>query len=221
MVCQNLICTLFKIDRRAEFGFIRQLMIMKQIVTLVLLGLALVCATPVRHEQVWTAEGGLTNPGDVGQQYLNFSTSTPLPEAQKAFTLGLALQYAFWYDISRDYFDAALALDPNFAMAASMNAMSWIQPLWGYEYPERAVPLLHSIDAMNTVRVTDREWMWINASRALWLSEGPTMYRVGLWRDAMQKVVDAYPEVSSWKTGTVKYGIIIWHVCWSFRMGLE
>mmetsp|Transcript_19448 Transcript_19448/g.54646 ORF Transcript_19448/g.54646 Transcript_19448/m.54646 type:complete len:513 (+) Transcript_19448:1-1539(+) len=137
---------------------------------------------------------GLLGVGDVGQGYISFNTSSPSREAQHLFTTGLALHYGFWYDLSAVYLEAALETDSNFAMAACMQSMAYFHGLWGYEYPEQALPALNRISSMNTSQVTDREWMYINATRILWLSDGSTMERVALWRDAMGRIVEAYPD---------------------------
>ncbi|CAF0988589.1 unnamed protein product [Adineta ricciae] len=104
----------------------------------------------------------------LGQQYIQFPTSTNNSLAQKYFILGLAHLHSFGYQYAIEQFEKAINLDSKFAMAYVFLSLSYIQPVWleedsngGWKQVER---MNSNIDFANLAR---KEQLYVQAIRKL------------------------------------------------------
>lgn len=118
------------------------------------------------------------------------------PAAQAAFLRGLAWLHSFGYEDAIDAFQEAQRADPSFAMAYWGEALSFDQPLWFMESPEKGRAVLRRLGATPADRraktKTPREQGYLGAVEALY-SEGDTRSRHLKYSDAMAKLAAAHP----------------------------
>lgn len=119
------------------------------------------------------------------------------PAAQADFVRGVAWLHSFGYEEAIDAFRAAQKKDPAFALAYWGEAMSFNQPLWDGEEPEKARLALNRLGATPPARVararTARERMYIEAVDALY-GVGDQRSRYRAYADRMAALVQAYPK---------------------------
>lgn len=131
--------------------------------------------------------------GDLGS--LSFPVTGAEP-AHEAFRRGVAWLHNFGYEDAIDAFRAAQAADPGFAMAYWGEAMSFSQPLWYFEEPEKGRAALAKLGPSPEARVakgkTPREQGYLRAVEALW-GPGDKAARLVAFRDAMAAVATTYP----------------------------
>jgi hypothetical protein len=140
---------------------------------------------------ILTACTTLAGRGFVGQLRLGRIAfpNSGAPEAQNDFLRGVAALHSFWYDEAVEAFQAALAADPDFAMAWWGIAMTCHRPFLPGSDDARgreALARIRNVDAL-----TPRERGFIEALRVL-LAGGPTSpsdYAV-----AMRKLHREYPD---------------------------
>lgn len=113
------------------------------------------------------------------------------PKAQADFLRGVAWLHSFGYEDAIDAFRAAQKIDPNFALAYWGEALSFSQPLWFYEEPEKGRAALAKLGATPEARLakapTAREKDFLTAVEALW-GVGDTGARAAAYAGAMAKV---------------------------------
>jgi tetratricopeptide (TPR) repeat protein len=100
------------------------------------------------------------------------------------------------YEDAIDAFRAAQKLDPNFAMAYWGEAMSFSQPLWFFEEPDKGRAALEKLGATAAARMakakTLREQGFMRAVEALFAA-GATSARAAAHAQAMAKVAADHP----------------------------
>jgi tetratricopeptide (TPR) repeat protein len=118
------------------------------------------------------------------------------PAAQADFLRGVAWLHSFGYEDAIEAFRAAQKADPDFALAYWGEAMSYSQPLWFFEEPEKGRAVLARLGATPEARVargrTERERGYLRAVEALW-GAGDRLQRLAAYRDAMAAVSAANP----------------------------
>ena len=104
----------------------------------------------------------------LGQQYIQFSTSTNNSLAQEYFILGLAYLQNFGYSSAFNQFQKAYTIDPEFAMAYAFSSLINSKPIWLTESPEegwKQVELMNS--KIHFENLTPREQLYVVAVRKL------------------------------------------------------
>ena len=101
-----------------------------------------------------------------GQQYIHFSTSTNNSLAQEHFILGLAYLHSFSYSLALEQFIQAYNLDSQFAMAYVFSSLTYSEPVWLIENPEKS---WQQVKLMNLKihfdKLTQREQLYVTAVR--------------------------------------------------------
>lgn len=127
---------------------------------------------------------------------ISFPTSGS-PAAQAEFIRGLAWLHSFGYEDAIDRFRAAQKIDPNFVMAYWGEAMSFNQPLWFGEEPDKGRAALLKLGPTTAARAarakTPREQMYLAAVEALW-GPGNKAARDKAHSDAMAALVAKFPQ---------------------------
>ncbi len=117
------------------------------------------------------------------------------PAAQADFLRGVAWLHSFGYEDAIEAFRAAQRTDPAFALAYWGEAMSYSQPLWFFEEPDKGRAALARLGATPEARVargaTDRERGYLRAVEALW-GAGDRLTRLAAYREAMAAVSRAF-----------------------------
>jgi tetratricopeptide (TPR) repeat protein len=117
--------------------------------------------------------------------------------AQADFIRGVAWLHSFGYEDAIDAFRAAQKKDPGFALAYWGEAMSFNQPLWFFEEPERGRQALNKLGPTREARAakaaTPRERMYLEAVEALW-GNATKPVRDKAYADAMAALVAAHPQ---------------------------
>jgi tetratricopeptide (TPR) repeat protein len=111
--------------------------------------------------------------------------------AQPHFLRGVAALHSFWYEEALDAFQAALRLDPDFAMAWWGVAMTYHRPFLPGSDDEAGRRALAQI--RDTSTLTARERAYIEALRA-WFAEGTPAERARSYATAMTNVHRTYPD---------------------------
>lgn len=119
------------------------------------------------------------------------------PAAQQAFLRGVAWLHSFGYEDAMDAFREAQKVDPSFALAYWGEALSFDQPLWYMEEPDKGRAVLRKLGATPAERrakaKTAREQGYLAAVEALY-SEGDTRSRHLKYSQAMGTLAAAHPE---------------------------
>lgn len=127
---------------------------------------------------------------------ITFSTSGA-PAAQADFLRGVAWLHSFGYEDAIAAFREAQRKDPGFAMAYWGEAMSYNQPLWDGEEPEKGRQALLRLGATPQARAvkarTTREQMYLAAVDALY-GPGAQPHRYQVYSDLMGRIVAAHPD---------------------------
>jgi tetratricopeptide (TPR) repeat protein len=96
--------------------------------------------------------------GDLGT--VVFPTSAKSEEAHSHFLRGVAALHSFWYEVALEEFQAASALEPEFAMAYWGEAMTHNHPIWGDPQETEAARLaLARMPASSPMTEDERAWM--------------------------------------------------------------
>lgn len=120
---------------------------------------------------------------------MEFPTSG-LPAAQPHFIRGVAALHSFWYEEALESFQAALRIDPDFAMAWWGVAMTHHRPFIPGSDDAAGRRALANI--RETPALTARERAYIGALRA-WYGDGAPAARAQAYAVAMREVQRAYP----------------------------
>ena len=131
----------------------------------------------------------------------DFETSGA-PEAQDAFTRGLLMLHSFEYVDARAAFQEALAIDPDFAMAAWGEAMTHNHPIWMRQDREAALKALQTVgntpEAQLAAAPTAREKAYLRTLHVLFGvgSDDPMSKeaRDDAYAEAMADLAAQYPE---------------------------
>ncbi len=106
-----------------------------------------------------------------GLGVIDFPTSGA-PAAQDDFRRGVAWLHSFGYEEAIEAFQAAQAKDPDFALAYWGESLSFSQPLWFQEEPDKGRAALAKLaptpEARAAKAATDREKGFLRAVEALW-----------------------------------------------------
>ncbi|MBL9212131.1 MAG: tetratricopeptide repeat protein [Opitutaceae bacterium] len=121
---------------------------------------------------------------------VEFPTSG-LPAAQPHFLRGVAALHSFWYAEALESFEAALRLDPGFAMAWWGVAMTYRRPFVPGTDLEAGRRALANI--RETMTLTARERAYIDALRA-WFAGATPAERAQAHAVAMRDLHRAYPD---------------------------
>ena len=139
----------------------------------------------------------LSTPG--GAQELgsvNFPTSGSA-EAQPHFEAGLLLLHNFEYEDAATRFRRAREIDPDFAMAYWGEAQTYNHPIWMEQDRDAALAVLARYAPTPRERLarvpTQRERDWLETVEVLY-GEGSKEERDFLYRDAMRRLAEEYPE---------------------------
>ncbi len=119
------------------------------------------------------------------------------PEAQDMFVRGLLLLHSFEYDDSREAFQAAQEIDPDFAMAYWGEAHTHNHPIWQQQDRDAARAALAKLGATPAARYakagTERELDYLRALDVLY-GDGDKRARDYAYSDAMEQLMRKYPE---------------------------
>ncbi len=119
------------------------------------------------------------------------------PAAQADFLRGVAWLHSFGYEDAIDAFRAAQQKDPGFVLAYWGEAMSFNQPLWFFEEPEKGRAALAKLGPTPQARaakaVTPRERMYLAAVEALFAA-GTKASRDKAYADAMGALAGQFPD---------------------------
>ena len=113
------------------------------------------------------------------------------PDAQPHFRRGVAALHSFWYPEALAAFQAALAMDPGYAMAWWGVAMCYNRPYLAGSNDDAGRRALARIGDISGL--TPRERAYIDALRAFY-AEGTSASRTVAYAAAMEKVHGAYRE---------------------------
>ncbi len=151
--------------------------------------------TAVLLSALWiTSSAGWATPNDLGST--NFPTSGS-PEAQEHFLEGLLALHSFEYRDARDAFRKAREVEPDFAMAAWGEAMTYNHPLWLEEDRDSALEALAELAPTREERLakapTAREKGYLEAVEILF-GDGDKLARDLAYAEATQRLMEAYPD---------------------------
>jgi tetratricopeptide (TPR) repeat protein len=117
-------------------------------------------------------------------------TQDPSP-AEAEFLRGVTWLHSFMYEDAIDAFRAAQKLDPDFVLAYWGEAMSFSQPLWFFEEPEKGRAALAKLGATPAARIakakTPREQGFLRAAEALF-GAGDKTARLAAYAKEMARV---------------------------------
>ncbi|CAF3612084.1 unnamed protein product [Rotaria sp. Silwood1] len=102
----------------------------------------------------------------LGQQYIQFPTSTNNSLAQEHFILGLAFLHNFLYSFAFEQFKQAYTIDSEFAMAYAFSSLTYSKPVWLNENPTESwkqIKLMNS--KISFENLTQREQLYVTAVR--------------------------------------------------------
>jgi tetratricopeptide (TPR) repeat protein len=161
--------------------------------TLWLRGLLLcLCALSFTASPLLTAQSQLLG-------HISFPTSGS-PAAQPAFIRGVLLLHSFEYDAAIAAFREAERMDPAFALAYWGEAMSYNQPLWYNESPDKARAALARLAPTPAARQakapTEREKGYLDAVERLYglgVADGSKRARDRAYADRMAALWRANP----------------------------
>jgi tetratricopeptide (TPR) repeat protein len=119
------------------------------------------------------------------------------PAAQADFLRGVAWLHSFGYEDAIDAFRAAQKNDPTFTLAYWGEALSFNQPLWFFEEPDKGRAALAKLGSTTQARAatarTPRERMYLAAVEALYGS-GTKQARDKLYSEAMAALAAQFPQ---------------------------
>ena len=117
--------------------------------------------------------------------------------AQPHFEDGLLLLHNFEYEDAAAHFRRAREIDPSFAMAYWGEAQTHNHPIWMRQDRDAALAILEEYaptPAERLARVpTERERDWFETIEVLY-GDGPKQDRDFLYRDAMRRLSEKYPD---------------------------
>jgi len=132
---------------------------------------------------------------------LTFPTSAKSEQAQNHFLRGVALLHSFGWKQAIEEFQAAQAIEPDFAMAYWGETLSYNHPLFGggpnldEENPRNALSRLGEDQQTRLANVpTDREKGFLAATEVLWANEGTYDERRVAYMQAMERLYGQYPD---------------------------
>ena len=141
-----------------------------------------------------TATAALATDNDLGK--IHFPTSGS-PEAQQHFLHGALLLHSFEYDDAREAFRAAREIEPDFAMAAWGEAMTYNHPLWLRQNREEARAALEQLaptpEERQAKAPTEREKGYLGAVEILY-GEGDKLERDLAYAAAMDEMSSRFPD---------------------------
>ena len=127
---------------------------------------------------------------------VNFPTSGAA-EAQPYFEAGLLLLHNFEYEDAAAQFRKAREIDPGFAMAFWGEAHTHNHPIWMQQDRDAALAILEQYAPTTAERLarvsTPRERDWFETVEVLY-GDGPKQARDFLYRDAMRRLSEKYPD---------------------------
>ena len=132
---------------------------------------------------------------------LDFPTSARSEEAQRHFLRGVAILHSFGWKQAIEQFQAAQAIDPDFALAYWGETLSYNHPLFGggpnldEENPRAVLARLGPTRAARAAKApTDREKGFLEAVEALWSEESTYDERRVGYMEAMAQLYERYPD---------------------------
>ena len=132
---------------------------------------------------------------------LTFPTSARSEQAQNHFLRGVAILHSFGWKQAIEEFQAAQAIEPDFAMAYWGETLSYNHPLFGggprldEENPRNVLNRLGPDRMTRLASIpTDREKGFLMATEALWANEGSYDDRRVSYMEAMERLYDQYPD---------------------------
>ena len=132
---------------------------------------------------------------------LDFPTSARSEEAQSHFLRGVAILHSFGWKQAIEQFQAAQAIEPDFALAYWGETLSYNHPLFGggpnldEENPRAVLARLGPTRAARAAKApTDREKGFLDAVEALWSEEGTYDERRVGYMEAMARLYERYPD---------------------------
>ncbi len=127
---------------------------------------------------------------------IDFPTSAE-GEVQQHFLRGVAILHSFGWKQAIEQFQAAQALDPDFAMAYWGESLAYNHPLISQMNPGEPRSVLERLAPTRAERLakapTDREKGFLNAVEVLWGEGDHVTRRVG-YMEAMERLYDRYPD---------------------------
>lgn len=160
-------------------------------------------------------------PGDSdgGLGSVSFPTSGP-PDAQREFLRGVAALHSFWYPEARKHFEEARALDPDFAMAAWGEAMTFSHPIWRQLDVDGGRKVLEELGPTPAARAakapTEREREYLAAVETLFFGEGDRLQRNRDYERAMARLSARDPDDLE---AAAFHALAIEGVAYGFRSG--
>lgn len=128
--------------------------------------------------------------------HIDFPTSGS-KEAQKHFIQGVLLLHSFEYNDSREEFQAASKLDPNFAMAYWGEALTYTHQVWVEQDAPAARAALQRLaptpEDRSAKAPTQREKDYLHAAEILY-GDGDKISRDLAYADAMGRMMKKYPD---------------------------
>ena len=132
---------------------------------------------------------------------LQFPTSARSEEAQRHFLRGVAILHSFGWKQAIEQFQAAQAIEPDFALAYWGETLSYNHPLFGggpnldEDNPRAVLARLGPTPAARAAKApTDREKGFLEAVEVLWSHEGAYDERRVGYMEAMGRLYDRYPD---------------------------
>ena len=132
---------------------------------------------------------------------IDFPTSARSEEAQRHFLRGVAILHSFGWKQAIEQFQAAQAIEPDFALAYWGETLSYNHPLFGggsaldEENPRAVLARLGPTPAARAAKApTDRERGFIEAVEVLWSDEGTYNERRVGYMEAMERLYERYPD---------------------------
>jgi len=127
---------------------------------------------------------------------IDFPTSAT-GEAQQHFLRGVAILHSFGWEQAQEQFQAAQALDPDFALAYWGESLSYNHPLFSEMDATEPRAILQRLGANKAERMakapTDREKGFLNAVEILWGDGDLNERRIG-YMEAMAELYEKYPD---------------------------
>ena len=127
---------------------------------------------------------------------VDFPTSAT-GQAQQHFLRGVAILHSFGWNEAIEQFQAAQALDADFAMAYWGESLAYNHPLQSQMNPEMPRQVLQRLgptpEARRAKAPTDREKGFLGAVEVLWGEGDHEVRRVG-YMEAMKELHEAYPD---------------------------
>ena len=132
---------------------------------------------------------------------LDFPTSARSEEAQSHFLRGAAILHSFGWKQAIEQFQAAQAIEPDFALAYWGETLCYNHPLFGggprldEENPRSVLARLGTTPAERAAKApTDRERGFLEAVEVLWSEEGSYDERRVGYMEAMGRLYERYPD---------------------------